>query len=185
MTVTIGNLTFDSVVNYFDLVAKPVQQAIANWHGTVPAEEFLVAEIDPAFSDSLAFCGKYNIPQNQGANCLIIEAKRGGETKHAACLVPINTRANLNSVVRKYLNARQVSLAPKDFAVNASGMEYGSITIIGLPTDWQLLIDESLVQIPRVLLGGGLRRSKLLIPAKALTELPNATILPGLTMSLG
>src|SRR5438128_1716380 len=137
MTVKMGNLAFESVNNKPSLVAKPVQVAIQNWTGSIASDELLVSEIDPEYSDSLAFCEKYNIPLHQGANCLIIEAKRGGDVKHAACLVPINTRANLNNVVRKYLNARQVSLAQKDFAVNATGMEYGSITIIGLPKDWQ------------------------------------------------
>jgi len=184
MKIKLGDLLFTSVVNHPYLVAKSVQETIGYWKGSTASEEFLVSEIDPEFSDSLAFCENYNIPLNQGANCLIIEAKRGNNIQYAACLVPINTRANLNNVVRKYLDVRQVSLAPKDFAVFASGMEFGSITIIGLPKDWKLLIDESLIHVPHLVIGGGLRKSKLLIPGKVLSELPNAIILKGLTTPL-
>lgn len=184
MNIKMGTLTFQPAKNNPQLLAKPVQNALKRLHNLASLGNISVAEINPEFSDSIGFCKKYNIPQNQGANCLIVEAKRGNEKKFAACLVPINSRANLNRIVRKHLNARQVSLAPKDFAVSATGMEYGSITIIGLPSDWQLLIDESLVHLPYLIIGGGLRISKLLIPGNVLKDLPNATVLPELTIPL-
>lgn len=184
MVVKIGALTFQSAKKNSHLLAEPVRKALEQWDGIFSVDEILVTEIDPEFSDSNAFCKKYGIAQSEVANCLIVEAKRGGILRYAACLVPVNTRANINSVVRKYLNARQVSFAPKDYAVNASGMEYGSITIFGLPADWQLLIDESLTYAQHLIIGGGLRKSKLLVPGKILKDMPNAAVLSGLTMPL-
>ena len=184
MSVKVGNLTFEAALDNPQLIASPIKDFLENWDGVTAKEEILVAEINPKFSDSLAFCNEYDIPLTQGANCLIIEGQRGTDKKYAACLVPINTRANINSIVRKHLDVRRASLAPKDLAVNKSAMEYGSITVVGLPFGWQLLIDESLVSIPYLVIGGGLRKSKLLIPGKFLWELPKAIIIQGLATKL-
>jgi len=59
-------------------------------------------------------------------------------------------------------------------------MEYGSITIIGLPADWRILIDASLIKKPRVAMGSGLLRSKLSVRGATLSELPNAEVIEGL-----
>lgn len=177
MSVKVGDLIFGKAVDNPSLIAPPIKTFLAQWNGQVSKNEILVAEINPEFSDSLSFCKKYNIPLTQGGNCLVIEAQRGNDISYAACLVPINSKANLNSIVRKHLNARRVSLAEKDFAVQTSGMEYGSITIIGLPSEWSLLIDESLISITNLVIGGGLRKSKLLIQGELLSKLPNATII--------
>lgn len=173
MSLKVGKLIFESAKDNLHLLAKPVQDKL----GSV---ELLVSEIDPEFSDTAAFCEKYQISPKQAANCLVIEAVRGNDIKYAACLVPGNTRADLNKLVRKQLKVRRVSLAPRDFVVNSTGMEYGGITIIGLPSTWQILIDKSLVSIPNLVIGSGVRNSKLLVSGHTLEELPNATILEGL-----
>lgn len=173
MTTKVGKLTFESAKNKGNLLAKPVQDKLG-------LGDFLVAEINPNFSDTTEFCAKYEMSPKQAANCLVIEAVRGNEIKYAACLVPGNTRADLNKRVRKYLNVRRVSLAQRDFVVNSTGMEYGGITIIGLPSDWPILIDKSLLSIPNLIIGSGLRNSKLLVSGQFLEKLPNVTILEGL-----
>jgi len=53
-------------------------------------------------------------------------------------------------------------------------MEYGGITPIGLPSDWEILVDEAVVAAGEVVVGSGLRRSKMLLPATALLDLPSA-----------
>ena len=52
-------------------------------------------------------------------------------------------------------------------AVAESGMEYGGITPVGLPTAWRLLVDDALLDEPVVVIGSGVRRSKLLRPGTA------------------
>jgi prolyl-tRNA editing enzyme YbaK/EbsC (Cys-tRNA(Pro) deacylase) len=52
--------------------------------------------------------------------------------------------------------------------------------VVGLPADWPILIDQSLIEKDYLVVGGGLRSAKLLIPGKALAELPNAFIIEDL-----
>jgi prolyl-tRNA editing enzyme YbaK/EbsC (Cys-tRNA(Pro) deacylase) len=56
-------------------------------------------------------------------------------------------------------------------------MEYGGITPLGLPEGWPILVDEAVAHEPYVIIGSGVRRSKLLLPGKALAGLPNAEVL--------
>ena len=62
-------------------------------------------------------------------------------------------------------------------------MEYGGITPVGLPSDWPILVDRAVTEQPWVLIGSGLRRSKLAVPGAALADLPGAQILDGLGLS--
>jgi prolyl-tRNA editing enzyme YbaK/EbsC (Cys-tRNA(Pro) deacylase) len=114
------------------------------------------------------------------ANCVVIAGRRGGETRYAACVVLATTRADVNGVVRRRLDARKASFAAMDDAVELTGMEYGGITPIGLPTDWPVLVDEAVLARPEVVIGSGLRRSKLAVAAGVLAALPGAEVVPGL-----
>ncbi|GAA1808272.1 YbaK/EbsC family protein [Nostocoides veronense] len=67
-----------------------------------------------------------------------------------------------------------------DRAVGESGMEYGGITPVGLPDGWRIFIDERLLAQEVVVIGSGLRRSKLLVTGSALADLPGAEIVEGL-----
>ncbi|MHB1433073.1 MAG: YbaK/EbsC family protein, partial [Streptosporangiaceae bacterium] len=59
-------------------------------------------------------------------------------------------------------------------------MEYGGITPIGLPADWPVLVDAAVAAAPLVVVGSGLRRSKLALAGKTLADLAGATVLDGL-----
>jgi len=163
-----------------DLLAGAVLETLLGWRGNVAVDQFQVAEIDPAFSDTEAFCDHYGINASQTANTVIVEATRGGVSKLAVVVMVAASRADLNGLVRKSLDARRVSLAPKDVAVGQSKMEYGSITAIGLPNDWPMLVDSRVLEVPSLTMGAGLRRSKLFFPGKALADLPNVQIIENL-----
>jgi prolyl-tRNA editing enzyme YbaK/EbsC (Cys-tRNA(Pro) deacylase) len=109
-----------------------------------------------------------------------VTGRRGAVERHAACVVLATTRADVNGLVRRRLDARKASLANVDFAVSASGMEYGGITPIGLPDDWLLLVDAAVLATPLVMIGSGLRRSKIVVPGAALGRLPDAEVVDGL-----
>jgi prolyl-tRNA editing enzyme YbaK/EbsC (Cys-tRNA(Pro) deacylase) len=64
-----------------------------------------------------------------------------------------------------------------DTAVALTGMEYGGITPLGLPADWPILIDSAVMEHEKVIIGSGIRASKILIPSPALASLLNATVL--------
>ena len=125
-----------------ELLAKPVAVALAEWDAG-HAGQVEVAEIDPELADTAAFCEQYDIPLEKSANCVVIAAKRRGDTTFAACLVTAVTRADVNGAVRQRLGARKASFAPVADALAATGMEYGGITPIGLPASWPILIDSA------------------------------------------
>ncbi|MGY5129824.1 YbaK/EbsC family protein [Streptomyces nigrescens] len=175
---------FDDVrpaVERLDLLPEPVVAAIRDWRGSVPVEELRHVDTDPAIADTAPLVERYG-PWllEQSANCVVVAGKRGGETTLAACVVLSHTRVDVNGVVRRQLGARKASFAPMDKAVGDSGMEYGGITPIGLPANWPLLVDAAVVDTPYALIGSGRRRGKLIVPGKALAELPGATVLDGL-----
>ncbi|WP_460527354.1 YbaK/EbsC family protein [Flindersiella endophytica] len=161
-----------------DLLAEPVAKAVQNWPaGDVPVAELRTAEIDPELADTAAFCEAYQVGMEISANCVVVAGKRGGETTYAACMVLATQRADVNGVVRRHLGARKVSFAPMDTAVSLTGMEYGGITPVGLPADWPILVDQSVAAAPYVVIGSGLRRSKLLLPGRALAGWPGSEVL--------
>jgi len=61
-----------------------------------------------------------------------------------------------------------------------TGMEYGGITPIGLPADWPILVDAAVVATPYVIVGSGIRGSKIALPGKALADLPGALVVEAL-----
>ncbi|MGP8297035.1 YbaK/EbsC family protein [Streptomyces inhibens] len=175
---------FDDVrpaVECLDMLVEPVATAIRAWSGSLPAEELRYVDTDPAIADTALLVETYG-PWllEQSANCVVVAGKRGGETTLAACVVLSHTRVDVNGVVRRQLGARKASFAPMDRAVGESGMEYGGITPIGLPAGWPLLVDAAVADTPYALIGSGGRRGKLIVPGKALAELPGATVLDGL-----
>jgi prolyl-tRNA editing enzyme YbaK/EbsC (Cys-tRNA(Pro) deacylase) len=159
-----------------ELIAVPVAAALADWGRT----DLLAAAIDPALADTAAFCEHYRIDPVDSANCVVIVGRRGETTRYAACVVLATTRADVNGVVRRRLDARKASFAPMDDAVAQTGMEYGGITPIGLPADWPVLIDGAVLERDIVVIGSGLRRSKIALPPAALAELPAAEVIDGL-----
>jgi prolyl-tRNA editing enzyme YbaK/EbsC (Cys-tRNA(Pro) deacylase) len=62
-------------------------------------------------------------------------------------------------------------------AVAQTGMEYGGITPVGLPTDWPVLVDTAVIRQPWLVIGSGLRRSKIAVRGDALADLPGVTVL--------
>ena len=175
-----GLLSFIPVIDNPNLVSRSVYDDIINkeWH--CDKQDFLVAEIDPRYAGGKELCEKYQIDITKGANCLIVNGIRGKNKTYAACIVPVGYRYDMSGEVRKRMGARQVSVAPLEDVLSTTQMEYGSITPIGLPSDWLMFIDPKVLLHEYIVVGGGLVKSKLLIPSQALLDIPNALILDGL-----
>ncbi|MCC8244282.1 YbaK/EbsC family protein [Saccharothrix luteola] len=172
-----GTLSPLPVLDRLDLVADPVAAAVRSM---ADGARLAVAEIDPALADTAEFCAHYGSPLAASANCVVVAGKRGETVRYAACVVLATTRADVNGVVRRRLDARKASFAPMDDAVSLSGMEYGGITPIGLPEDWPVLLSPEVAAAPELVIGSGIRGSKILVPGEVLAKLPSAEVVEGL-----
>ena len=168
---TLGTLVGLAVADRPDLLADPVVAALAGWPHAADAG---VVEIDPELADTVACSAAYDLPLEAGANCVVIAGRREGVERVAACVVPADKRADVNALVKRTLDVRKCSFLALDRAVAESAMEYGGITPLGLPEEWRVLVDRSLLDVPVVVIGSGVRRSKILLPGRLLGELPRA-----------
>jgi prolyl-tRNA editing enzyme YbaK/EbsC (Cys-tRNA(Pro) deacylase) len=175
-----GSLELVTALERPDLLAPPVSAALAELDRVWPAGVVEVAEIDPDLADTAEFCERYGIALAESANCVVVAGRRGGETRFAACVVLATTRADVNGVVRRQLDVRKASFASVDVAVAETAMEYGGITPIGLPDGWPVFLDAAVAATPRVVIGSGVRRSKLALTGDMLRRLPGVTLLEGL-----
>jgi prolyl-tRNA editing enzyme YbaK/EbsC (Cys-tRNA(Pro) deacylase) len=163
-----------------DLLAAPVRAAITELGLVGSAVQ--VAEIDPELADTAAFCERYQVPPEESANCVLISGRRGGETRIAAALVLATTRADVNGALRRLLDVRKASFASREFATGETNMEFGGITPLGLPAYWPVFVDGAVAAAERVVIGSGLRRSKLLLAGSVLAALPSITVVDGLAV---
>src|SRR3546814_12414264 len=102
------------VLDHLNLVADPVAAALKEW---LHAGDVRVAEIDPELADTAVMSEAYGTAMEQSVNCVIISGKRSGVERIAACLVRADTRADVNTVVKKLPDVRKCSFHPMDRAV--------------------------------------------------------------------
>ncbi len=173
-TPTLGRLELKPASS--DQLAPAVASALIGWAGP----PVYVATIDPELSDTAAFCEHYEVPMAASANCVVVTGKREGEQRWAAAVVLATTRADVNGLVRKRIDVRKISFAAMADAVDLTGMEYGGITPIGLPSGWPILVDSRVTRAGLVIIGSGIRRSKIVIDGAALADLPGVEVIDDL-----
>jgi prolyl-tRNA editing enzyme YbaK/EbsC (Cys-tRNA(Pro) deacylase) len=180
--MTIGTLTWARALDHLDLVAPSTAAALTRWVALDErvAGEVLVAQIDPDLADTAALTAAFDLPPSASVNCVLVAGRREGAERIAAALVRATTRADVNATVKRLLDVRKCSFLPMDRATAESGMEYGGITPIGLPADWPVLVDAAVLARDVVVIGSGIRASKLALPASALVTLPTAEVIEGL-----
>ena len=162
-----------------DLLGPPVAAALRALEASSPrgadlARRARVVPIDPDHSDTGALNARYSLDPEATGNCVLVAGRRTGQERIAACVVRATDSADVNHVVKRRIDVRKASFMPVERAVQMSGMEYGGITPVGLPGDWRLLIDAAVAGRDTVLIGSGVRRSKLLVPGALLVALPGA-----------
>lgn len=165
------------------LLAPSVATALLS--GGPWAADVQVARIDAGLADTQAFVDAYDVTLQESANCLVVLGRRGERETIAATVVLATTRADVNTVVRRRLDARRASFLAMDRAVTETGMEHGGITPVGLPQDWLVLVDARVVEQPCVVVGAGVRGAKLRLPGAALAGLPGVEVVEGLGVPLG
>ena len=162
-----------------DLLGPPVAAALRALEASSPqgadlARRARVVPIDPGHSDTGALNARYSLDPEATGNCVLVAGRRTGQERIAACVVRATDSADINHVVKRRIDVRKASFLPVERAVQMSGMEYGGITPVGLPEDWRLFIDSAVAGRATVLIGSGVRRSKLLVPGALLVALPGA-----------
>jgi prolyl-tRNA editing enzyme YbaK/EbsC (Cys-tRNA(Pro) deacylase) len=176
---TLGGLVAVRASTRADLLAPPTRAALE-------AADLLdavgVVEIDPAVSDTATTQEVFGLPMDTLANCVIVGGKREGMERIAACLVLATGRADINNVVKRALDVRKASFLHQERTVELTGMEYGGITPIGLPESWPILVDRQVVDTEVVVIGSGVRRSKILLPGQVVSRVAGVQVIDGLSL---
>ena len=166
----IGTLSWLPADDHPELLATPVDAARRD-----RGIDCYVAAIDPELADTAAFCDAYDVPLELSANCVVVAGRRAEMSIMAACMVLATDRADVNRVIRKHLDVRKISFASMADAVAQTGMEYGGITPIGLPTGWPVLVDERVAACDWIVIGSGIRASKIALRPAELYKIPGVT----------
>jgi prolyl-tRNA editing enzyme YbaK/EbsC (Cys-tRNA(Pro) deacylase) len=140
-----------------------------------------VIEIDPAFSDTKAFCERYGYKFEETCNTIMVTSKKTPK-RIATCVILSHTRLDVNKRVKNLLGVQKASFASPAEVLEVTGMEIGGVTPFSIPADLPLYVDE-LVMIPDwVILGGGSRRIKIKSRPEALAQL-GAEVVAGLALA--
>ena len=137
--------------------------------------------IDPAFADTAAFCARYGVSLDHSANTIVVASKKEPR-QYAACVVKATTRLDVNHAVRRLLGASRVSFASADETKALTGMLIGGVTVFALPPELPIYVDEGLMSLPWLILGGGSRSLKIKTSPDVFRRLPNASIVAGLSL---
>ena len=62
-------------------------------------------------------------------------------------------------------------------------MMIGGVTLLALPPGVPIYVDDRIMALDYVILGGGSRSSKLKVPPDVLRRVPNLTVIPGLGLA--
>ncbi|WP_028047840.1 YbaK/EbsC family protein [Cellulomonas sp. URHE0023] len=188
--MTLGTLTWNRALDHPHLLATSTLATLTAWADEEPdvADAVLVTQIDPDLADTATLTASFALPPAASANCVLVAGRREGEERVAACVVRATTRADVNNAVKRLLDVRKASFLPMDRAVEESGMEYGGITPLGLPQRYRVMVDARVaLDDPDaggvVVIGSGLRRSKIALPGALLARAPGVELIEGLALA--
>ena len=137
--------------------------------------EYQAIAIDPRYADTVDFCERYGFSVETSANTIIVASKRG-EKRYAACVVTADRRLDVNRNVRRLLGVSKASFASADETRELTGMEIGGVTVFGLPPELAIYVDEGIMALEHVVLGGGGRSQKIQVAPQVLERLPRVTL---------
>ena len=136
--------------------------------------------IDPAFADTAAYCEKYGSSPEHAANTIIVVSKKEPK-QYAACVVKATRRLDGNHTVRRLMNAARISFASAEETRDVTGMMIGGVTVLALPAELPIYVDDTLMDLPWIILGGGSRSLKIKTSPEVFRKLPGATVVTGLS----
>ena len=138
-----------------------------------------IVECDPTLADTAEFVAAYGYTLSQSANAIVVVGK-ADPPKHVMCLALADSRLDVNKVVRKRLGTRKASFASAEATIELTGMEIGGVTPFGTTTELPLWVDSRIMEVPQIIIGGGGRDRKLLVPPETLAAHPTVEVIEGL-----
>ena len=142
-----------------------------------------VVPCDPDLADTASFCEAYGYAADDSANAIVVIGK-ADPPSYVMCLVLSSTRLDVNRVVRKRMGVRRASFASAAQTKDLTGMEIGGVTPFGVSGDLPVWVDARVMERPEVIIGGGGRDRKLLVPPATLAGHPNVVVVEGLAMAI-
>ena len=136
--------------------------------------------IDPAFAATADFCREYGFSMEASVNCIVVMGK-AEPPLFAACMVQATRRLDVNGTIKRRFGVRKASFAPPDVAIELTGMLPDGVTPVGLPEGLPVWVDAPVLELDRIIVGGGSRALKILLPAQDLLRLPGAERVQGLS----
>jgi prolyl-tRNA editing enzyme YbaK/EbsC (Cys-tRNA(Pro) deacylase) len=161
---------------------EPVEQRVDD-HLLSLGIPYEVAECDPALADTAAFCDAYGFSPQDSANTIVVIGK-SDPPRYVACVLLATTRLDVNHAVRDKLGVRKASFADRDQTMALTGMSIGGVTALGLPGEFPIWVDRMVTTRPRIVLGGGSRRRKIVGSPELLTAQSRVEIVDGLAIEI-
>ena len=145
--------------------------------------EYELVPCDPDLADTAQFCEAYGYAMEDSANAIVIVGK-SDPPSYVMCLALADSRLDVNKVVRKKLGVRKCSFASADETIELTDMQIGGVTPFGTSTPLPLWIDARVMGRERVIIGGGSRDRKLLVPPATLALHPGVEVVPDLARTM-
>ena len=138
--------------------------------------------IDPENADTASFCERYGYPLDHSANTIIVASKKEPK-RFAACVVRADTRLDVNRAVRQRIGVSRLSFAKPEETMELTGMTIGGVTVLALPQDLPIYVDQRLMELDYVLLGSGDRSAKIKISPEVFRRLTKVEIVADLAIA--
>ena len=166
-----------------DATEAEVRRFITQLAADRPQLDAEVIDCDPDLADTAEFVEAYGYSLDQSANTLVVVGKSDPPV-YVACVVLATIRLDVNKVVRKKLGVKKCSFAPSDVTEQLTGMKVGGVTPVGLSVHMPLWVDSRVMELDRIVLGGGSRSCKVVGSPELLTALANVEIVDGLAKDI-
>jgi len=134
-----------------------------------------VLACDPLLADTAEFCAHYGIPPENACNTIVVVVKTEPR-RYVACLVNATSKLDVNKKLAAILGTKKLSFAASEETAELTDQMIGGVTLLGLPAEWPVYIDERIMSLDYAILGGGNRSSKIKLAPAELRKIPNAQI---------
>lgn len=155
-----------------------LESAVLSELGRLGAD-FEALACDPELADTAAFCDHYGYSLDESANAILIASKRPAG-RLALVVALASMRIDVNRAVRDAMGVKKLSFASAELTAEATGMLIGGVTPFGIPDDLDVLVDQSVLERDRVIVGGGSRSLKIRLDPEVFARMASVRVVPGL-----